>query len=194
MAMDDGDRWLAVSGDEGSSLVFLDPSTLDIRHEVELRGNDRVTAMSFSDDGRYLAAGGESGAVHIADTRTWAAREPVLMRNEWLLQLEWLPDDRTVVSTGTAGSISMYDVERGVVRAGRLPASVHGKPGYAGVMPEPDEAIVALNDEQPGLRYPTDPDVWLQQACDIAGRDLTRSEWDRYLPGRGYRPTCTDLE
>jgi hypothetical protein len=25
------------------------------------------------------------------------------------------------------------------------------------------------------------------------GRDLTRAEWDRYSPGREYRPTCTDL-
>jgi WD40 repeat protein len=101
MAMDHGDRWLAVSGGEGSSLVFLDPSTLDMHHDVELRSGDRVTAMSFSDDGRYLAAGGESGGLQIADTQGWETREPVLTQNGWLLQMEWLSDDRTVVTTGT---------------------------------------------------------------------------------------------
>ena len=37
-----------------------------------------------------------------------------------------------------------------------------------------------------------DPDVWQEQACLAAGRNLTRSEWDEYL-GRDvpYRRTCT---
>lgn len=33
----------------------------------------------------------------------------------------------------------------------------------------------------------------LATACAIAGRDLTEGEWERYLPDRPYRPTCTDL-
>jgi DNA-binding SARP family transcriptional activator len=43
---------------------------------------------------------------------------------------------------------------------------------------------------------PSDADTrgWLQAACATAGRDLTRAEWDRYLPGREWQPTCTDLE
>jgi hypothetical protein len=38
-----------------------------------------------------------------------------------------------------------------------------------------------------------DPSVWLEEACSIVGRDLTRAEWNRYLPGRDQEPTCTDL-
>jgi hypothetical protein len=87
----------------------------------------------------------------------------------------------------------MVDVERGLVRAGGLPASVNGEPGYAGIMPEPDEEIVALNDQWTGLRYSMDPAVWLRDACAIAGRDLTRAEWERYLPDRPYEATCTDV-
>jgi hypothetical protein len=36
--------------------------------------------------------------------------------------------------------------------------------------------------------------AWLRDACEIAGRDLTRAEWRQYVPGRPWRPTCTDLE
>ena len=43
------------------------------------------------------------------------------------------------------------------------------------------------------MSYPVTTSAWLQTACDIAGRDLTRAEWDRYLPGREYRATCSDL-
>jgi hypothetical protein len=38
-----------------------------------------------------------------------------------------------------------------------------------------------------------DPAVWLEDACAVVGRDLSRAEWRRYLPDRPYRPTCTDL-
>ena len=35
-----------------------------------------------------------------------------------------------------------------------------------------------------------DPHRWESTACRLAGRNLTRSEWDQYLPGRTYRATC----
>ena len=34
----------------------------------------------------------------------------------------------------------------------------------------------------------------LRDACELAGRDLTRAEWRRYVPGRLWRPTCTDVD
>lgn len=27
---------------------------------------------------------------------------------------------------------------------------------------------------------------------ELAGRDMTEAEWDRFLPGRPYRRTCSD--
>jgi WD40 repeat protein len=36
-----------------------------------------------------------------------------------------------------------------------------------------------------------DPDDWAEAACDVAGRNLTQAEWDRYLPtGEPYHVTC----
>ena len=194
MEMSPDGRSLAVSGGEGSSVVFLDPGTLEVRHRVALRGDDRVWALSFSPDGRFVAAGGLSGALHLVDSRTWEAHEPVLLHAAPLMQLEWLEDGRTVASSGQDGAVALFDSERGVVRAEGLPASVHGEKGYARLVPDPDRELVVLNDQHVGLRYPLDADAWLRQACAVAGRDLTRVEWERYLPDRPYRPTCTDLD
>ena len=193
MAVSPDGRSLAVSGGDGSSLVFLDPGTLQVRHDVPLRGDDRVSALSFSPDGRFVAAGGLTGGLHLADTRTWEARDPVLLHESPLLQIEWLEDGRTVASTGVDGTVSLFDTRRGVVRAKGLPASVHGEAGYARLVPDPGDELVALNDQHVGLSYPLDADRWLREACAVVGRDLTRAEWARYLPGREYRPTCSDL-
>jgi hypothetical protein len=35
-----------------------------------------------------------------------------------------------------------------------------------------------------------DPSHWQATACRLAGRNLTRSEWAQYIPGRPYQTTC----
>ncbi len=35
-----------------------------------------------------------------------------------------------------------------------------------------------------------DREIWRSAACELAGRDLTQAEWERYLPGEEYRETC----
>ena len=115
-----------------------------------------------------------------------------MITEDVLLQVEWL-DDRTVVVTALDGTVSVFAAGRGLVRAPPLPASDGGVRGYTRFVSTPDDQIVVLNDPHPALRCPVDPAVWLREACAVAGRDLTRAEWDPYLPGREYAPTCTDL-
>jgi hypothetical protein len=97
-----------------------------------------------------------------------------------------------VASTASDGEVVFFDAERAVV-LGSLPASVESAEVYRHLLPDPVDELVVLDDQLPGLRYPMAPAVWLREVCAVAGRDLTRDEWDRYLPGREYRATCTDL-
>jgi hypothetical protein len=116
------------------------------------------------------------------------------MHDGWALQTEWLDDGRTIATSGSDGTVALFDVERGLVRAGPLPASGEPGTGYAHLVPEPDDELVVLSGDRSGRRYPLDPSVWLDEACAIvAGRDLTPAEQDRYLPGRDDQPTCSDL-
>lgn len=41
------------------------------------------------------------------------------------------------------------------------------------------------------LAWAIDETLWRSQACALAGRNLTRTEWDRYVGGQ-YRATCTN--
>jgi WD40 repeat protein len=40
------------------------------------------------------------------------------------------------------------------------------------------------------ILWDLDPEHWETRACRIAGRNLTRAEWDRYLAGHDYHRTC----
>jgi DNA-binding SARP family transcriptional activator/WD40 repeat protein len=186
-------RWLAVASGDSDEVVILDGRTLDVRRTVALRATDRLTTLSFSPDGRLLAGGGEFGSLHLFDSPTWAPREPVRLGQAAMLQIEWLDDDRTAVAANEDGTIALFDTERGVVRGAPLPAAEDIGPAAAYLVPEPGREIVAMSERPSVLRYPIDPASWLSEACAVAGRDLTRDEWDRYLPGRPWEPTCTDL-
>jgi DNA-binding beta-propeller fold protein YncE len=190
--LDPSGRFLVAVSPLSAESQILDADRLEVLDGFSV-GFDRLVDVAFSPDGRLLAGAGINGGLHIIDTRTWDAREPVLMRDSSLLQVEWLPDNRTVVVAADDGSISLFDAERLLARAGPLPASAGGEWGFTKVLPDPDDEIVAINAPHPALRYSMDPAVWLAEACAIVARDLTRAEWDRYLPGREYRPTCSDL-
>jgi cytochrome c oxidase assembly factor CtaG len=41
-----------------------------------------------------------------------------------------------------------------------------------------------------GVIWNVDPDAWKVQACRVAHRNLTRTEWREFVPERGYRQVC----
>jgi DNA-binding SARP family transcriptional activator/class 3 adenylate cyclase/WD40 repeat protein len=55
----------------------------------------------------------------------------------------------------------------------------------------PDGRQLAVAAEQGVQLWDLDPNAWRDAACRLAGRNLTRDEWDRYIPrGEPYGATC----
>ncbi|MEU1973527.1 BTAD domain-containing putative transcriptional regulator [Microbacterium sp. NPDC019599] len=50
------------------------------------------------------------------------------------------------------------------------------------VLDKPDGSAVGIS---------ADPDMWLERACDVAGRGLTEEEWATLFEDRPYDPACT---
>ena len=46
--------------------------------------------------------------------------------------------------------------------------------------------LVTVDDNGRGFSWDVRPRSWAQRACDVAGRTLTRAEWDDLLPNRPY--------
>jgi WD40 repeat protein len=187
-------RILALANEDQPQVWLLDAASLEPVRTLELPASAFAFDLSFSPDGRWLAAGADGGSLSVFDSATWRlAQPPVQVDNHFVAQLEWLPDGRTVVASGRDGTVSLYDVRRGLIRARPLPGSDELGVGYTHMIPGPSEELVVLSGERAGRRYPMRPARWLADACAIAARDLTRAEWNRYLPDRAYERTCTPL-
>ena len=55
----------------------------------------------------------------------------------------------------------------------------------------PDGAhLVAGYEDGSASRWDLRPASLLRQACEVAGRRLTRAEWQEFLPRWDYHPAC----
>jgi WD40 repeat protein len=52
------------------------------------------------------------------------------------------------------------------------------------------KALLVVDGHGHGFTWPTSLPAWEQRACAVAGRNLTRAEWARYLPGQSYTQVC----
>ena len=55
---------------------------------------------------------------------------------------------------------------------------------------QPSGGVVAVQAAGRILRWDLDPKRWAAQACSVANRQLTDSEWRAFLPDRPYAPSC----
>ena len=185
------DQTMMALGVNGTGSVMVFDDQLHMIQSKDLGSGGDVFDLSFSPDGRYLAAGRTGGQLSVLDTATWEpVNEPAPIHGSQIIDVEWLPDNNTVVTSGKDEMISLYDVERDLVRGRPFPASEQPGDGYTFLLPFPTDEVVAFNEGGPGHSFPVNPAHWLGLACTIAGRDLTQAEWDRYLPDTPYRRVC----
>jgi WD40 repeat protein len=181
-------RLLAVTRPPTGGVQILDVATL--RRRASLSESKTVWDLArFTPDGRYIVAGSYKGWVRLWSTETWRPVTRVFTgpagRVEWEATS---PDGRTLATGGPDGAIRLWDLRTQQPLGAPLP----GVPNRA-VAPQftADGAyLFAITNAGRGFRWDVRPSSWASHACEVAGRPLTRTEWNDALPGRGYDPAC----
>jgi WD40 repeat protein len=95
--------------------------------------------------------------------------------------LRFVRDGELLVVISLDGTVRLWDVESGEF-AGVIWDGTGANPGNALTYDEATDSLWLFSSGRL-LRLPLDPDRWAERACEIAARDLTQEEWDRYVPG-----------
>jgi WD40 repeat protein/class 3 adenylate cyclase/tRNA A-37 threonylcarbamoyl transferase component Bud32 len=171
-------------------------------HEIELRdsGSLRVIAhlpsrsgdedrwVRFSPDGRLLAVASFAGYTQLWDV---GSRKPVgapLRGHEHeVLNAEFSPDGRLLATSSADGTVILWDV-----KSRRALGTLPGAIGAVSARFTPDgHRLFVLGDSGSAARWKVSPDAWSRHACRVAGRELTRAEWEELVPEQDYRPICS---
>jgi WD40 repeat protein len=116
-------RSLATAGYEGTARVW-DAASGEHR-TPPLRHAGWVTAVAFSPDSRCLLTGSWDGTARLWDAATGEPLSPPLKHSSYVWAASFSPDGRHVLTASQDGVARLWDVvprERGLSRAGRLPA------------------------------------------------------------------------
>jgi WD40 repeat protein/DNA-binding SARP family transcriptional activator len=184
---------------DGRLISAIPSSRDDVLTGVEIwdvRGRRRVATLQpaaggnaarWSPDGRRIAVSDARGRVQVFSTATWMPVTAPLAgaRATWMV---FSPDGRMLAAGNRDGTVSLWDARSGQAIGARLP----GIPQSEAVpffTPGSRYVIVAQANGR-AVRWDIRPASLAKHACDVAGRRLTRAEWEAFLPGRAYAPAC----
>jgi WD40 repeat protein/DNA-binding SARP family transcriptional activator len=180
-------RTLASGVDNGTVVLTRVPDGT-LLYELSATGGPDTSAVAFSRDGKTLAAAGFDGRVRLWDPRTGAARGPAwAAAGGAVLSVSFSPDGSVLATSGSDGTAALWDIGSGK----QIGVPLTGPPGPAVAALDPTgHTLATAFQEGTVLLWDTDPASWLKQACAVAGRHLTLEEWQEFLPGRPYHPSC----
>ena len=154
---------------------------------ADLPGAVAAFAVRFSPNGKLVAVGDSSGAVVLWDVSSGRrVGEPLVGHGGGVSSVDFDPHGRLVTSSDD-GKLRLWDVATRKLIGAPLPGSNTG--GSVNFFPD-GRHVLGVFRSGSGVVWNVDPAAWKTQACRVAHRNLTRSEWHDFLPQRGYRAVC----
>jgi WD40 repeat protein/DNA-binding SARP family transcriptional activator len=185
----DGTKLAAAVNDPGDPATAIQILSVPSLAPMTTVRAPAVKTVQFSPDGRLLAFGDLQGRVRFYDTRTWRPRgRPLIAHTGAVDTVNLSPDGQTLATTSDDGTTRLWDL------ASRRPigAALPGPAGHdlAAAFVDGGTHLVTLYDNGRGYLWDIRPQSWARRACRVAGRTLTRAEWNDALPEHTYAPAC----
>ena len=159
----------------------------------EFKGGLMNSSVAFSARSRYLAANGADpqNRLYVWDLEA-GGDSPILLPvyDKAVLAIAFLPDERHLATAELGGVIKLWDLDH--VKEG--PVRWEGPEGVIGLGATPDaRSLIGATNEVTVISWPLTLDDLLDRAEKIAGRNLTKVEWDALFSGRAHQASFPNL-
>ncbi len=198
------DGTLLATGSYRGRLDLWDVATQAHRGRPMRVADDGVASVAFDPMGRIVAAGGAIGPVRVwrvADQRP--AYPPLTGHTPPITGASFDPAGSFLATTSLFGGTRLWDPATGLgygdelvgtaVPASLLPSIDLPFLGLRNSFSPDGKLLAVAGVETRATLWDVDPAVWRRRACAVVGRNLSREEWNLYLPpGTRYRATCAE--
>jgi WD40 repeat protein len=188
LAFSPNSRLVAVSAPDGSDRI-IDAATAQTWPTLHPIDGQYTTSLAFSPEGT-LATGSVSGIVQLWDPIHGAqAAGPLPVTAGPVSSIAFDPTGQRFATTASQdGTVKLFATstlqqEGTTLDTGQGAASTAAF-GLLG------DSLLIVSDDGSAITLPVSLAAWQQRACTIAGRNLTRPEWNRLVPGQGYTRIC----
>jgi WD40 repeat protein/class 3 adenylate cyclase len=185
------DQKAVVAADRSGKVTVVDPSGR-VQRTWTSPYNDSVASLAFLPNGQLLT-GGYNGIVqrwNVAHAKRIGAG--VLTEPAPVASIAVAPDGRHfAVGGGSSGGVKIWNVSTMDQFGATFPGGAGAWTNLA-YTPDGDNIVVVYGDNTANL-WPVSVSSWMSHACAVAGRNLTKEEWHRFVPGHAYRKTCPAL-
>jgi WD40 repeat protein len=148
---------------------------------------------AFSPDGTHLAIGQDGGGVEVFDLATGKRiGEPLQGLGRNVNDLQYSRDGTMLAATARDGTVRIWDTATGLPLGPRLHFD-DTQIRLTTLTFTPDGgSLVTGGQQDTAIVWDLDPERLADRACELASRNLTRGEWERYMPeATAYRKTCS---
>ncbi len=143
-----------------------------------------VNSLAFSPDGRFLVSGSDDRTIRIWSLNNGSTVAELRGHSDMVLGLAYTPDGRTLASASQDGTVRLWDTQRHLQVGQSLRYADDRE--LRSLSPAPDGNSLIATDGQSAIEWPFAAQSWITQACQLARREITATEWSTL--GHGGSP------